>query len=101
MEKRHPRLTPQTARVLDCLVRLGEQSGADLGRQTNLKSGTLYPLLLRLEQAGWVRSAWETADPRQLGRPRKRFYQITGMGAANAREQAAEQAVIFGRLAPT
>lgn len=101
MERKQPQLTPQTARVLDCLVRSGRQSGADLARQTSLKSGTLYPLLLRLEQAGWVRSEWESDDPQKLGRPRKRFYWITGIGAAHAREQAAEQATIFGRLAPT
>jgi PadR family transcriptional regulator PadR len=67
-------------------------SGADIARATRLASGTLYPILFRLEQAGWVESRWETEEPRNLGRPRRRFYQITGVGASRAR--AAFQEVV-------
>ena len=63
----------------------GEISGAEVGRATDLASGTLYPILMRLEEAGWVESRWETEDPHELGRPRRRLYQITGVGSRKAR----------------
>lgn len=99
MKENQPRLTPQTAQVLDALMKQAALTGADIARQTKLKSGTLYPLLLRLEQAGWVTSEWENAAPSELGRPRRRFYTVTGVGRANAREAASSQAALFGRLA--
>jgi len=55
-----------------------------------LKSGTLYPILLRLEQAKWLESRWEADDPRQLGRPRCRLYRLTGLGARKANKVLAE-----------
>ncbi|MGE5055428.1 MAG: PadR family transcriptional regulator [Acidobacteriota bacterium] len=61
-------------------------AGADFGSATRLQSGTLYPILLRLEQAGWVESYWESATPQELGRPRRRFYQLTAVGARTAKE---------------
>lgn len=101
MRDRDPQLTPQAARVLNSLLCEASLSGAELSKRTGLKSGTLYPLLLRLEQAGWLASEWEAGEPQVLGRPRRRFYRVTGVGAARAREKAAEQAALFGRLAPT
>lgn len=62
-----------------------EISGAEVGRATDLASGTLYPILMRLEEAGWVESRWEAGDPHELGRPRRRLYQITGVGIRKAR----------------
>jgi PadR family transcriptional regulator PadR len=62
-----------------------ELSGAEIARSTKLASGTLYPILFRLEEADWVESRWEKGDPRELGRPRRRLYMITGVGAKNAR----------------
>lgn len=79
-----PRLTSQTLKVLAALLSQSQTrtgtSGAEIARSTKLPSGTLYPILMRLEDAGWVESCWETGDPRQLGRPRRRLYQITGFG---------------------
>jgi DNA-binding PadR family transcriptional regulator len=60
-------------------------SGAQIGRETELASGTLYPILLRLEQAGWLKSQWEDGDPSELGRPRRRLYRITGVGFRKAK----------------
>lgn len=62
-----------------------DMSGADIARATSLPSGTLYPILLRLERARWLESRWEDGDPRELGRPRRRFYQVTALGAKSAR----------------
>jgi PadR family transcriptional regulator, regulatory protein PadR len=62
------------------------RSGAEIHLATNVGSGTLYPLLLRLEEAGWLKSEWETIDPAEEGRPRRRYYTITGAGQRAARE---------------
>jgi PadR family transcriptional regulator, regulatory protein PadR len=96
-----PRLTPSTLKALSALMSSprNELSGADIGRATGLPSGTLYPILLRLEDAGWLASRWETEDPTALGRPRRRFYRVTGAGASKARSAARELEVSIGRLA--
>jgi DNA-binding PadR family transcriptional regulator len=65
-------------------------SGAEIARSTKLSSGTLYPILLRLEEVGWVESRWEAGDPHELGRPRRRFYQATGVGRKEARSALRE-----------
>jgi PadR family transcriptional regulator PadR len=82
-----PRVTAQTLKVLGALIACdhGEISGAEIARSTKLASGTLYPILIRFEQAGWVESRWESADPRELCRPRRRLYSVTGVGAMEAR----------------
>ena len=43
--------------------------GLELIRATGRASGTLYPILARLEDAGWVESEWERVDPSEAGRP--------------------------------
>jgi DNA-binding PadR family transcriptional regulator len=60
------------------------QSGAEIARATHVSSGTLYPMLIRLEAAGWLRSEWERINPREQGRPRKRFYELTSLGQNSA-----------------
>jgi len=82
-EKEGPRVSSQGLRVLSVFVNgdAQELSGADVHRQTGLPSGTLYPILVRFERAGWLQSRWEKADPERMGRPRKRFYRITRSGA--------------------
>jgi DNA-binding PadR family transcriptional regulator len=57
--------------------------GYELMRQAKIKSGTLYPLLGRLEDAGWVQAGWETDPP--AGRPPRRYYQLTPDALAAAR----------------
>jgi PadR family transcriptional regulator PadR len=53
-------------------------------------TGSVYPILARLEQAGWLESDWETENP-EVGRPRRRFYRLTGDGASNARSLLLER----------
>jgi DNA-binding PadR family transcriptional regulator len=65
-------------------------SGADIARLTELPSGTLYPILMRLERSRWVESEWEDRDPRELGRPRRRLYRVTALGAKSARAEFKE-----------
>ncbi|MES2305734.1 MAG: PadR family transcriptional regulator [Gemmatimonadota bacterium] len=76
-----PRLTPATTLVLFALSR-GVRHGFDILDATGLESGTVYPILRRLEEAGCVRSRWEDARKAQgEGRPPRRNYELTGAGA--------------------
>jgi len=68
----------------------GDHYGLELSRKAGLASGTIYPLLRRLEVSGWVTSAWEDVDPSAEGRPRKRLYTLTGEGERAARLYLAE-----------
>jgi DNA-binding PadR family transcriptional regulator len=55
-------------------------SGAELSKALQISSGTLYPLLVKLKEASMVEDEWEDGDASELGRPRRKFYSITGMG---------------------
>lgn len=96
-----PRLSTQTLKVLGALVSHpgDELSGAEIAKRTKLASGTLYPILFRLEEAGWLDSRWEIEDPAMLRRPRRRFYRITAEGAKNVREVVHGLTPSDGRLA--
>lgn len=59
-------------------------TGADIMKATKLPSGTVYPMLERMLNAGWVRAEWEDVDPSAVGRPRRRFYFLTGVGQTAA-----------------
>jgi len=61
-----------------------ESTGADLIKKTGLPSGTVYPILLRFERLNILESRWEDGNPKDLGRPRRRFYRLTGSGRALA-----------------
>jgi PadR family transcriptional regulator PadR len=74
-----------------------ELAGADLLSSTDLASGRLYPILMRLEEAGWLKSRWEKADPALVGRPRRRLYRITSTGLARGTAVRAE--ILGGLLA--
>ena len=93
-----PRITGPTLKVLGVVLSSGQHalSGAEIGNATKLASGTLYPILFRLEKAGWLESRWEDGDPKLLGRPRRRFYQVTALGARAARGAFRDIAVVSG-----
>jgi len=101
MGKGEVKITAQTLKVLGSLVSCphDEVSGAEITRVAKLASGTLYPILLRLEQAHWLESRWEVGDPRVLGRPRRRLYRVTALGARNARAAFCEVESTIGGLA--
>lgn len=71
-----------------------ESYGLEMLRGTGLKSGTIYPLLARLETTGWVTSRWETTEATDLGRPRRRIYQLTSAGAHEGRQLLLEIGVV-------
>jgi PadR family transcriptional regulator PadR len=77
------RITVPVLKVLQAFLAAeatGRLYGLELSGSTRLKSGTLYPVLARLEVAGWVTSTWEEADPREAGRPRRRDYELSPLG---------------------
>jgi PadR family transcriptional regulator, regulatory protein PadR len=80
------RLTHSTTLVLVALAR-GTRHGFDLLEETGLQSGTVYPILRRLESAGLVRSRWEAVQrARDEGRPPRRYYELSGAGAEALKE---------------
>ncbi|MBM2621483.1 helix-turn-helix transcriptional regulator [Actinoplanes sp. LDG1-06] len=84
-----PRMTASVLKVLAALLaEMGAQRyGLQLMQATGLPSGTLYPILARLEKAGWVESRWEEIDPVAEGRPSRRYYVLTADGATAARRE--------------
>jgi DNA-binding PadR family transcriptional regulator len=79
-------LGSSTILVLQALAG-GYRYGFDIMDATELPSGTVYPILSKLEDAGLARGAWE--DPRigrREKRPPRRYYQITGAGATALQE---------------
>jgi PadR family transcriptional regulator PadR len=65
-------------------------SGAEISKKTKLGSGTMYPLLQRLEIAKWIIGNWEDVDPSEVGRPKRRLYKLTRAGQAAAMKELAQ-----------
>jgi PadR family transcriptional regulator, regulatory protein PadR len=61
--------------------------GYDLMKASGLPSGTLYPMLARLQKQGLVSSAWEPAGTG--GRPPRRYYRLTDDGIETGRQELA------------
>ena len=95
------RLTYPTALVLQALLD-GHHHGFDIMDATGLPSGTVYPILRRLDGEGCVRSKWEKDGvARQEQRPPRRYYELTTGGrrlAGEARERTAAMAQAGKRL---
>ncbi|MEV0679682.1 helix-turn-helix transcriptional regulator [Actinosynnema sp. NPDC050436] len=66
-----------------------ERYGLEICQVAELPSGTVHPILARLEQCGWLESRWEDADPRERGRPRRRYYRLDADSVAVARAAVA------------
>ncbi len=79
------RISPQTLAILSALLSTPAdwRYGYDLSRETGLKSGTLYPILMRLAERDWLETRWEHSDDN--GKPRH-IYRLTADGAQAARE---------------
>src|SRR5688572_17527465 len=86
-----PSLTQQTQAVLAALLegRGDVKYGLEIAKEAGLASGTIYPILARLERAGWVESEWEDIDPHEAGRRRRRYYRLTGEGEHVAHRELA------------
>jgi PadR family transcriptional regulator, regulatory protein PadR len=64
----------------------GKHFGYNLMQKTKTLSGTLYPMLARLENDGWLTSEVEDVDPRVAARKPRRYYTLTGLGIRKANE---------------
>lgn len=77
-------LSPAARRVLAALIQAGARGrhGYDLCREAQIKSGTLYPLLTRLEAQGYLTADWQ--DSGFVGRPPRHVYRLTAAGRSLA-----------------
>jgi PadR family transcriptional regulator, regulatory protein PadR len=100
---RFRKLSDQARLVLAALLgaRGGWTYGYELCRQTGVKSGTLYPLLIRLEDQGYLEAEWR--EPTEPGRPPRHAYRLTVSGIALARDNPPARAAMArtGRKAVT
>jgi DNA-binding PadR family transcriptional regulator len=86
---------PPSAQTLEVVRVLAVQPktwryGYDLCQQTGLKAGSMYPILIRLADRGWLETAWETDIP--AGRPPRHLYRLTKAGLALAGDLASTRA---------
>lgn len=95
------RITMAVAQVLAALLDdpTEPRYGLDLMRATGQPSGTMYPILTRLQRAGWVEASWEEIDPVREGRPPRRYYRLTPDGVASARGELAALRQRLNRVA--
>jgi PadR family transcriptional regulator, regulatory protein PadR len=82
------RMTIPTQLVLQALLEDPQRElyGIEIGAAAGLPSGTVHPILARLEGVGWLQSRWEEIDPRREGRPPRRYYRLTASGVHSVRE---------------
>ncbi|MET7752985.1 helix-turn-helix transcriptional regulator [Micromonospora sp. NPDC005367] len=96
------RLTTETLQVLGALLDdpHDDHFGLEIAEAAGLPPGGIYPVLARLEAAGWVESGWSERDPRT--QRRRRFYRITSDGTVHAhkalREAASRSASRWGGI---
>ena len=85
-----PRRTRQSTALLSALLAASTEwrHGLALARETGLKPGTIYPILIRLEEQGFLDARWE--PPTQPGRPPRHLYRLTAAGRVFSREWTAE-----------
>jgi PadR family transcriptional regulator PadR len=84
---RTPNRSRQTHRLLAAMLEqpLAWRYGYELLKLTGLKSGTLYPALLRLCEQGLLEAQWRQAD--DPGKPPRHVYRLTRAGLAFVRQQ--------------
>jgi PadR family transcriptional regulator, regulatory protein PadR len=85
------KMTRTTLAVLAAFIDAGPGGklyGLEIMKTAGIQSGTLYPILDRLEDAGWIDGEWGPSD--HEGRPARRNYHLTADGLASARQALAE-----------
>jgi DNA-binding PadR family transcriptional regulator len=94
------RPSAQTIAVLGALA--GQPSawryGYELGQEIGLKAGSLYPILMRLCDRGFLEAGWESEPP--PGRPPRHLYRLTGAGLALAAEVVTTARPVVTRVRP-
>lgn len=92
------RVSVTTVSVLSAVAR-GVQYGFDVIDATGLASGTVYPILSRLERDGLVQSTWENdVRAHAEGRPARRYYRVTRAGRAALDEATAQYQALMPAL---
>ena len=96
---RRPNISAQTRLVFDAFLRRpsGWRYGYDLARETGLKSGTLYPLLIRLHEQGLLEAEWRTPAEGAARGPRH-SYRLSDTGLAFAQTGATSYAPRMQRV---
>lgn len=91
-------MRPQTLSLLELLLEApGDwHYGYELARGSGLKSGTLYPILIRLADRGWLESQWQ----QQAGEKPRHMYRLTAHGRKAARLALAEASTSLKTLKP-
>ena len=100
-----PRMTLPTQLVLRQLLDDPDREmyGLEICTSAGLPSGTIHPILARLERIGWITSRWEDIDPSKEGRPRRRYYQLDPNAASQiqaALHRAEKSSSALMRLRP-
>lgn len=97
------RMTITTQLVLRALLATPgrELYGYEIMQAAGLKSGLVYPILARLEDAGWITGRAEQIDSHTEKRPPRRYYRITEDGAVQARAAMARASVQLAALGVT
>lgn len=82
----------QTLQVLEALLSDTQRwrHGYELGKELGIKSGVLYPILLRLSEDGLLQARWE--PPARPGRPPRHAYRLTALGESLARNRIGQRA---------
>lgn len=85
-------LSDHASRVMAVLLEAQGQwsHGYDIMKRAGVKSGTLYPLLIRLEERGLLEAQWQEAS--EPGRPPRHAYRLTSAGLAAACAKAHQTA---------
>lgn len=85
------RMSPQTVLVLKEFLQAPRdwKYGYDISRDTGLKSGTLYPILMRLADRALLETRWETTE---AGKPPRHMYRLTASGLQFARQECSSNA---------
>ena len=86
------RWSPQTLQVIAIFLDAPKdwKYGYDISRSTGLKSGTLYPILMRLAERKLLDTCWE---PSEMGKPPRHMYRFTPTGLRLARERVGSRSV--------
>lgn len=94
------RVTDATLDVLEVLLQDSDDLyGLKIAKAAGRPTGSVFPILARLEDCGWVTSEWEAGDPAARG-PRRRFYRLSPDGLAQSRQLLVERRGSLTRLRP-
>ena len=92
------RVTDATLDVLEVLLGPDQELyGLKIAKAAGRPTGSVFPILARLEQLGWVVSEWESGDPAARG-PRRLFYRLSGAGLPRARALVSQRRPHRGSL---